>query len=465
MNKVMIILCGATGDLARRKIIPALYGMFKEGVADIAIIGIALEGVDAPHVVEAARPFVDGYDEHLWKKFAARMSYVPLDVTTTDGFDLVAQLVEQKEKEFNLPGNRLVYCATAPEFFVPITTHMAKQGIIKKGFNGENGAAWHRVVYEKPFGLDRASAQKINDAIARNLDESQIVRIDHYLAKELVANIALARFTNRVLEPLWCNKHIENVQIVLSETVGLENRGHYYDHHGALRDVVQNHMLQLLALVAMEAPKQLSGDFIRDKKADVLKVVKPIDGLLGQCKGYRNEQGVASDSATETFAALQLMVDNDRWRGVPFYLRTGKCLDKKEVVIYIRFKQVECLMATSCPSEPNFLIIRVSPNEGFSLELNAKRPGVFDEITPVTMDYCHHCLYSPRTPHSYELLLAQVFAGEQSVSVRFDEIDYAWRVIDQLYQMQLPLYEYQKGSSGPRELDAFGAKYNMRWRT
>lgn len=465
MNDCTIIIFGATGDLAKRKIIPALYGLMQDGkLKNFAIIGAALTDTDAAGMLEQAKNYIDDVDQNICRAFAQRVSYVQLNFSTPEGFDRLAQIVAQVEKKQKLSGNRLIYCAVASTFFVQLTQQLARVALIKKGADGVRGGIWQRVVYEKPFGTDLISAQAINRSIAQVLTESQIFRVDHYLAKELVADIALVRFTNRVFEPLWSKAHIENVQIVLSETSGVQGRGHYYDGYGAMRDVVQNHMLQLIALVAIEAPEKLSGNFIRDKKADILQHIRPGGGILGQYQGYSQEAGIKPDSITETFAALQLYVDNERWSGVPFYLRTGKCLNKRETTIYIRFKPVTCLMTTGCPSEPNFLIIRISPDEGFSLELNAKKPGIFDQLIPVTMNYCHDCTYAPRTPHAYELVLQEVLKGEQAVSVRFDEIEYAWRVVDQLYAMHLPLYEYKKNSKGPSELEAFGMARNIRWR-
>ncbi len=465
MNSLLFIILGATGDLAKRRLIPAIYGLVKEKKLDkFALVGVALSDTTAVEMMAQAKPFIKDFDEAIWKECCEHAYYCQLDFRNESDFERLAAVVNEAEKQSDLTGNRLVYCSTASIFFIDITNHLSQAGIIKKGLCGEDSEPWHRIVYEKPFGLDRASAKKINKALAKVLDECQIFRIDHYLAKEIVATIAMIRFTNRALEPLWSHENIENVQIVLSEKLGMEGRGIYYDNYGALRDVVQNHILQLLALVAMEPPKQLSGNSIRDKKSEVLKNVRPIDGFLGQYEGYRDEPGVRPDSTTETFAAVQLRIDNKRWKGVPFYLRTGKLLNKKEVTIFIRFKHVECLMATSCPRDPNFLIIRISPNEGFSLELNAKKPGVFDEIVPVMMNYCHDCEYMPRTPEAYELLLQEVMKGEQAVSVRSDEIEYAWDVVDEIYKMKLPLHSYKKGTSGPQELKDFEKEHDMRWR-
>ena len=465
MNDCTIIVLGATGDLAKRKLIPAIYGLIQEKkLSNFALVGAALTKTGADQMMAQARPFVAQFDEETWRTCCSCAWYYPVDFNNPADFETLQEHINNIEQEKNLSGNRLIYCAVPSSFFSEITITLAQTKIIQKGRTGANGTIWHRIVYEKPFGTNLESAREINQTIARLLDEKQVFRIDHYLAKEIVATIAMIRFTNRVFEPLWSHQHIDYVQIILSETLGIEGRGVYYDGYGALRDVAQNHLLQLLALVTMEAPERLSGDFIRNKKAEILKSIQPIGGLLGQYVGYQEEPGVKKNSTTETFAAIELQVKNDRWRGVPFYLRTGKLLNKKEVVIFIRFKPVECLITSSyCPSEPNYLIIRITPDEGFSLELNAKKPGVFDEIIPVTMDYCHDCLYAPRTPEAYELLLKEVLKGEPSVSVRFDEIEYSWRIIDQLYAMKLPLYLYEKGTRGPKELQDFEKKHTMRW--
>jgi glucose-6-phosphate 1-dehydrogenase len=322
---------------------------------------------------------------------------------------------------------------------------------------------WHRIVYEKPFGKDTHSAHDINNCIATLLEEKQAYRIDHYLTKELVANIALIRFTNCVFEPLWNNRFIDNVQITLSETVGVAGRGAYYDNYGALRDVVQNHMLEVMALIGMETPEKLTGEFIRDQRAKTLEKVRFVDGVLGQYEGYKNEQDVRPNSKTETFAAVYLMIDNPRWRGVPFYLKTGKCLNKKETIIHIKFKQVDCLLTKNCPSESNYLTIRLYPDEAFFLTLNAKKVGSFQEIEPIGMKYSYQDALNANASSGYETLLEEVLRGEQSVSVRFDEIEYAWHVIDAVKKANLTVHQYARGSKGPEAVEQFAKKHGMRW--
>jgi glucose-6-phosphate 1-dehydrogenase len=292
-----------------------------------------------------------------------------------------------------------------------------------------------------------------------------VYRIDHYLTKELVSNIALLRFTNSVFEPLWNNRHIDQVQIILSEKLGIENRGAYYDAHGALSDVVQNHMLELVALIGMEAPAFLTGEQIRDERAKVLEKVECTDAVLGQYEGYCNQPMVRADSSTETFAELCLKINNDRWAGVPFYLKTGKCLDKKETVIHIRFKPVDCLLTQQCPSEPNYLTIQIAPEAIISLSLNTKKLGTADEVVPMKMELCHSCIFGVITPEAYEVIFEEVVRGEQSIAVRFDEIEAAWKIIDAVKARQLPVHLYPQKSAGPHEALAFEETYSIRWRS
>jgi glucose-6-phosphate 1-dehydrogenase len=291
-----------------------------------------------------------------------------------------------------------------------------------------------------------------------------VYRIDHYLTKEVVSNIAMIRFTNCVLEPLWSNRYIDHVQIILSESVGIENRGGYYDAYGALRDVVQNHMLELLALICMESPEKLTGDYIRMERVKVLKKLQFLDGILGQYEGYEQEPQVKSNSTTDTYAVLKLAVNTPRWSGVPFYLKTGKYLHKKETIIHIKFKQVNCLLLQGCPTDSNWLTIQIDPEATFVLTLNVKKPNSM-EIVPVGMEFCHSCIFGLQTPQAYEVLFEEIIRGEQSVSVRFDEIEYAWKLIDAVEDKKLPLFKYAKGSTGPQEEKQFIDKHGMRWRS
>lgn len=465
MNECAFIIFGATGDLTKRKLIPAIYRLIANNkLKNFIVVGAALEDASMQKILDSAKPFIEGgIDEAVWQTLQARVYYQQLNFKNKDDFARLAATVTELEKKHTVSGNRLAYLAVAASFFCDITKYAAESGLIQK--LDASAKIWHRIVYEKPFGHDAKSAHIINDCIEAHLHENQAYRIDHYLTKELVSNIALIRFTNCIFEPLWNNRYIDNVQIVLSEQVGVENRGAYYDAYGALRDVVQNHMLELLALIAMEAPEKLTGEFIRDQRAKALKKVRVVDYVFGQYAGYKNEHAVAKDSQTETFAALFLMIDNPRWAGVPFYLKTGKCLDKKETVIHIKFKQVDCLLAKNCPSDSNYLTIRLSPDESFILTLNAKKPGTQQEIAPVSMEYCHSSRFFTGALSGYETLLEEVMRGEQSVSVRSDEIEYAWNIIDAIKPGAAPVHEYDQGTQGPQAATEFANKHGMRWRS
>ncbi len=490
MNDCAIILLGATGDLARRKIFPALYQLFLQNKLSYSIIiSAALEEISAAELLEKTKSSVNPRDAQSWQEFGTRIFYKQMNFTKEADFAALEKFVIEQEHTAGLTGNRLVYCATAPYFYCAITQGLAASGMVKRMAPRYDARAstqdayqdlhmvsssrsehieprttpWHRIVYEKPFGHNLESAHEINACIAAHFDEKQIFRIDHYLTKELVGNIALVRFTNIIFEPLWNNRYIDQVQIILDESLGVEGRGAFYDKYGALGDVVQNHMMQLLALIAMESPPKLTGDLIRSQRANVLQKVTVIDAVVGQYTGYAQEAGIP-DSKTETFAQVKLQIENPRWAGVPFYIRTGKCLEKKETLIYIQFKHVDCLLSKACPSEPNHLVIKISPHPLFSLTLNAKKPGRSDEVMPVQMHFSHGT-FAEEGPQAYERLFEEILKGEQSVSVRFDEIEYAWKIIDAVRALHPPLVKYEKGSMGPAEAKKlFDGKHGVRWK-
>lgn len=464
MKNVTIILFGATGDLSKRKIIPALYRFVaNKKFENVIIIGVAFDDVSSDQMIDAARPFVSDGQENNWDILRSISYYKKINFTAQDDFIGLRTFVEQCEQKHGMTASRLFYVATASTFFCPITHNSTEVGLLQR--REETDPIWHRIAYEKPFGHDAQSAHEINECIKNSIYESQAYRIDHYLTKEVVSNIAMIRFTNCVLEPLWSNRYIDQVQIILSESGGIEGRGGYYDAYGALRDVVQNHMLELLALVCMESPERLTGDCIRAERAKVLEKVTFIDGILGQYDGYQQETHVQQNSHTDTYASLKLAVNTPRWVGVPFYLKTGKCLDKKETVIHIKFKQVDCLLMRGCPTDSNWLTLQIAPEAIFLLTLNAKRPDSVDQVMPVGMEFCHSCLFGVQTPQAYELLFEEIMRGEQSISVRFDEIESAWKLIDAVESQKLPLYGYKKGSIGPQEEEQLAKKHGMRWRS
>lgn len=460
---VTFIIFGASGDLAKRKLLPALYDLLANKRLDSClIVGVAYDTISADTILERIRDFIPHLDEIVFKKLKNCFYYHQLNFTQSADYQLLHMRIQELEKQHGLPGNRMAYLAAPPQFFCAITENVGKAGIIKRSDDtGHVQGVWQRIVYEKPFGLDYASAHAINACILAQFNEHQVYRIDHYLTKAIVGTIALVRFTNVIFEPLWNNLYINNVQIILDESLGLEGRGHYYDKYGALNDVVQNHILQLLALIAMESPDRLTGDAIRDKKAEVLKRVRPVDGVLGQYAGYTKEKDVAPGSTTPTFALLRLMVDTPRWHGVPFYVRTGKNLEHKNSSIHITFKRVDCPLKRIGVCASNVLTISIAPEPYMSLELNIKKPGLGHEVMPVDMVFSHEKYFGPTTLQAYEVLLLEIMAGEQAVSVRFDEIEYSWNVIEKITKLNLPLYTYVSGSAGPQEVDEFIKKYGV----
>ncbi len=462
MHSCTFVILGATGDLTKRKLVPAIYRLIKEKkIKKFVLVGVALPRTSIENVLEKSKEFIKKIDKNVWKRLQKQSYYKQLDFYKATNYLKLKSFLLDLEKKHKLPGNRLFYLATMPEHFETITKNLSKSGIVKKD-NGQKN--WTRVVYEKPFGYDLESSRKIKGSVLEVFDEKQVYRIDHYLGKELVGNIALVRFTNKIFEPLWSNKHIDSVQIVLSEKLGVKDRGKFYDAVGAINDMIQSHMLQIMTLVAMEEPYELAGKYIRDAKENVLKKIKVNSSVVGQYKGYKKEKGVAVSSKVETFAAVKLTINNRRWRGVPFYLKTGKCLDKKGASVHIRFKMVKCLLSKSCPSDANYLTIRIRPDEGFYLELNSKAPGVM-EVVPVKMDFCHKCVFGPNTPAAYENLLEDVMRGDQSFFLRGDEIETSWKIVEKIKAKKGKLHLYEKGSSGPKELEGLDPNRKIVWRS
>lgn len=462
MNEYVIIIFGASGDLVKRKLMPALFSLIKnQAITKWCIVGAAVDAVSAEEILTLSKPFMYEVDEDLWKRFKDNFFYYQLDFRNQQDYFSYKEYIDVCKKKCGLAtAHTLIYCATSSHFFCDITSGVAQSGIAQRSIKNE--LTWTRLIYEKPFGYDLVSAHAINNCIASFFNEDQVYRIDHYLTKELVGNIALVRFTNLVFEPLWNNRYIDNVQIVLHEEESVGSRGQYYDHFGAISDVMQNHMLELLALIGMEAPTVLLGNYVRDERAKVLKKVQVVDVCYGQYEGYTQEPFIPENSKTETFAAAYVRIENKRWAGVPFYLKTGKCLKKKETKIYIKFKSVDCLLS-SCPVNANVLTIEISPQAGFLLRLNAKKPGEAHEVIPVTMEFCHSCIFGYRDEQAYKTLLEGVIKGEQSVSVRFDEIEYAWHIIDTLKRLKRPVFTYPCGSQGPKELEDFNKKHGIKW--
>lgn len=467
MNQATFIILGATGDLSKRKLIPAFYKLIRDKKIDkFALIGASFDKTNIKTLLESAKKFTSNIDEKIWEQLENSSYFFELDFYDSKKYEGFKELIKKVEKTHKLSGNRIFYLATLPEHFKIITKNLSENDIVTK-YDHQNETlkenhTWSRIIYEKPFGHNLKSAKEINNCIKKLFHEKQIYRIDHYLGKELVGNIALVRFTNRIFEPLWNNQHIDSIQIILDEKIGIEGRGKFYDKNGAIKDVVQNHILQILSLIAMEQPKKLDAKYIRDAKAKVLKNLKFKNAILGQYEGYTKEKNVDPKSKTETFAALKLEINNKRWKNVPFYLKTGKYLDKRETSIHIKFKMVKCLLTQGCPTDSNYLTIKITPSNGFYLELNSKEPNT-NNLIPVEMNFCHSCLFGPNTPEAYETLLLDVIKGDQSTFVRSDEIEYSWQLVDSIYKNKFTLYKYKKDSNGPKEIKFLDNK-EIRWR-
>jgi glucose-6-phosphate 1-dehydrogenase len=470
----VIILFGATGDLARRKLFPAFYSLYREGkLSDkFAVIGVARRSRTNEQfqndVLESIREFArhQPEEEEEWKAFAAHFRYLPLDIHDMNAFRSLQTLADDLDNRFAIGGNRLFYLALAPELFGSVSHHLKDGGLL-------DSPGWHRLVIEKPFGYDLASAEKLNEEIRHVFPEENIFRIDHYLGKEMVQNIEVIRFTNAFFEPIWNNRYISNIQITLSETVGVEERGGYYDTAGALRDMGQNHMLQMVTMMAMEPPGVLHPEAVRDEKVKVLKslrLYKDAEDVrrnvvrgqyaAGEAKGkavpgYLEEDKVPPDSKTETYFAAKIFVDNFRWAGVPFYVRTGKRLPAKATEVVVEFKNVpdNVYLASKHTLQSNLLVFRVNPMEGVYIKFNAKAPGSEEIIMPVAMDFCQSNGVGINTPEAYERLLNDAIRGDSTYFTRWDEVASAWRFVDRIAsawnEVNGDLERYPAGSWGP----------------
>jgi glucose-6-phosphate 1-dehydrogenase len=447
MYNTLIILFGATGDLARRKLIPALYELVQRRAAqEYAFLLIGYEACTVERIYQQAQIFVDNDATPLWNVMIERSIYYQGDVTNSGIYADLYKHVIFLENRWKTK-NRLVYCAVPADIFCTITTGITKQGILDRNICDNR---WHRIVYEKPFGHDQHSAIAINDCIAACLSESQIFRVDHYLAKAIIRNIPAIRCINSVFEQVWNCTYINYIEIILDESDGIGMRGGYYDRYGALRDVVQNHILQMLALVAMETPPLLTENCARDQRREVLQHTTCLDGLLGQYRGYRNEVHNIS-SMTETFAVLLMQVDTVRWKDSIFVLRTGKLLHTKKTVINIIFRDTISLLIGGLQYKVDTFSIHIAPKAAYSLTLNMHEQqeiNLSDQMTSTESDYL--------------FLLNAVMHGKQTVSVHVDEIEYSWRIIDMIYAKKLPLYEYMPGSVGPQEIEQLFHTYTIR---
>jgi glucose-6-phosphate 1-dehydrogenase len=485
-----LIIFGASGDLTRRKLIPALFALYASRTLPepFAIVAVArTEMADEEFrrrmregIAEFGR--VQPASEGVWERFARTLSYLPGDPRDPALYSRLQAFVAEIERGRPGSENRLFYCATPPSLYDDIVEHLGANGLAR----GPGG--WTRIIVEKPFGRDAATARALNRQLARVFREEQVYRIDHYLGKETVQNLLVFRFANEIFEPVWTREHVAHVQITVAETIGVEDRGAYYEEAGALRDMMQNHLLQLLCLIAMEPPVTFDAAPVRDEKNKVLQAIRPIDhartdevAIRGQytpgfaygrpAVGYRQEKGVRPDSRTETYAALKLAVDSWRWAGVPFYLRTGKRLGRRVSEIVIQFRRTPHLIFRRDPAgvAPDVLVIRIQPDEGIALTVNAKIPGQDLRLGPVTLDFRYGEVFGAQPPEAYERLLLDAIHGDATLYARGDWVEQAWTILDPVLQTWQqpgagPLALYPAGSWGPREADALIGRDGGAWR-
>ena len=475
---------GATGDLTHRKLVPALYAMFVKGLLPeaFAIIGFARRDYDdatfRDWMAESIREFSRvSIDAEPLRDFCGHLYYLRSDLNEAAGYQALQERVTGDDA---FPANHLFYLSVAPRFFEVIVGALSDAGLIRSPFDPE----WTRVVIEKPFGRDLASAKSLNASVRSRLDETQIFRIDHYLGKETVQNILSFRFANAIFEPLFNHKYVEHVEITASETVGMEKgRGAYFDATGCLRDMVQNHMLQLLCLVAMEPPANMTAEAVRNEKVKVLQSVLPIRPeavpdvvVRGQyiagdingraVPGYRDEDRVDPASSTESYVALRLTLANWRWANVPFFLRTGKRMQKRATEIRVRFKvpPLELFQTVACVGDvcdltqtsPNILVFRIQPDEGISLQFSAKRPAMQVQVENVAMDFDYSSVWPKSLPEAYERLLLDVMRGDSTLFTRSDEVEAAWQIVEPILRRwredpDVPIASYRAGTWGPEE--------------
>ena len=489
-----IVIFGASGDLTSRKLIPALYKLTRSRLLarGTAIIGVARRPLtdevfrgDAREALQKAFPEADAAEAGLREDFARGVSYVAggFESETTYA-DLRARL-ETADRERGTGGNRLYYMATPPSAFPVIIGRLAAAGLVNRSGDGP----WTRIIVEKPFGRDLASARQLNQVVGADFREDQIFRIDHYLGKETVQNILVLRLGNGIFEPLWNNRYIDHVQITVGETLGVEGRAGYFEQAGVIRDMVQNHMMQLLTLTAMEPPAAFEADAVRNEKVKVLQsihvpspdeVIRAVvrgqygPGFAGGSKepGYREEPGVRPDSITETYLAMKLRIENWRWAGVPFYLRSGKRLAKRVTEIAIAFKPAPHSIFRGAgldAREPNVLALRIQPDEGISLSFGAKMPGPEIRIDPVRMDFLYSTSFGGDPPEAYERLLLDAILGDSTLFARRDEVEGAWAIVDALVAgwqagpaPEFPNYE--AGTWNPPDAEKLIARDGRRWR-
>jgi glucose-6-phosphate 1-dehydrogenase len=489
---VTLVIFGGAGDLAHRKLLPALYNLHLDGLLPprFAAAGTGRTEMTDDEYRAFAKAGVSRFsrrpiDEAAWQTFAESLFFVKASLRDPTAFAPLGSKLDVIEHERGMPGNRIYYLAVPPTMFVPTVKQLAEARLVTRG----QTTPFARLIIEKPIGHSLDSAREINGALADVFEEPQIFRIDHYLGKETVQNILVLRFANSIFEPLFNQKYIDHVQITVAESEGVGTRAGYYEQAGALRDMVQNHLLQLLTLVAMEPPHSLDADVVRDEKLEVLESLKPLEGAAvdehvvrahygagfvvgAPVPAYRDEQGVDKHSRTETFVALDVLIDNWRWSGVPFFLRTGKRLPKRASEISIHLKNVPPILFNANPAAPldaNVLSIRIQPDEGFSLAISSKIPGPRLRVYPVKMDFHYGSTFGGTTPEAYERLLLDVMAGDATLFMRRDAVEAAWRFVMPILerwaeQQDGGLAAYAAGEWGPAEADRLIEATGRKWR-
>jgi len=449
-----IVIFGATGDLTRRKLLPALFHLDVQGLLPpaVAIVGASRGGLDDEAFRGLAREAVARFGRHppagpSWDRFAARLRYAAVNLTGGGGLAPLVRLLGALAR--GGPSGRLFYAAIPPAAFAELVRALGEAGL----------APGSRIVLEKPFGRDLASARELNAVVHEVFDESQVFRIDHYMGKETVQNILALRFSNGLFEPIWNRRYLDHVQVTVAEEIGIEGRGDFYEQTGCLRDMVQTHLLQVLTFVAMEPPLSFDPDRLRDEKVRVLRaahVCHPSRAVFGQYEGYRAEEGVAPDSQVETFVALELEIENWRWAGVPFYLRTGKRLARRASEVTLVFREVPYNVFREVGVEAlpcDHLTIRIQPDEGVTLAINAKRPGAGFELGRATMDFDYERAFPTELLDAYELLLLEAMEGDHTLFLREDAVERAWEILSPLLEAPPPVRPYPPGSWGPPEAD------------
>lgn len=487
----VMVVFGADGDLTKRKLVPSLYTLAANGLLpkEFALVGLAKTEFSTEEfrrkLSRDVREFAPGpFDASVWESLLPRLYYVTGDFLDPAAYARLRNQLDEVERTHGTRGNLAFYLATAPGFFSEILRHLGAAGLTR-----EPAGAWRRVVVEKPFGRDLASARALNEEIRRVLEERQIYRIDHYLGKETVQNLLVFRFSNGIFEPVWNRRYIDHVQITVAESLGVEHRGHYYEEAGALRDMVPNHLMQLLSLVAMEPPSSFEAEAVRDEKAKVMRSILPLHPLdvlrfavagqygEGMVEGravpaYRAEPNVSPESNTETFIALRLVIDSWRWADVPFYLRTGKRLPRRVTEIVIQFRRPPLMLFRRTAVErlaPNLLVVRIQPDEGISLSFGAKVPGPTVRIGTVQMDFQYARYFGGAASTGYETLLHDLLAGDQTLFMRSDSVEEGWRVVEPILDVMRSLPaasfpNYAAGTWGPPEADELMAREGRQWR-